>query len=530
MEAALENAATPRARLDALVELGRFLRRRDARRGLEACEAACRLARELRDDRSLVRALAAGAFHRSVNGDLTGALHDGLEALHVARAGEDPGGVVAAHSILGIVSTQLGDLQAAIRHFEAELDVMNTLGDTEGRPATLGNLGAAYSELGDAETALRHFQEARDTFAARGNTAGEASMSNNVGVALLRLGRFEAAHAAYEYALLLARRLGQELTEGISLGGLGAVAKAAGRYDEALVYIEGALDLAVKQGRRPSEASNRQNRGGVLMKLGRYDEALAELERTLEIARAIGHRRLAQGTHQFLAHLHEQRGDYQRALEHERLAHTLHLDLQTADAEREAKVLAVKLDLARLREAATTLERESREDALTGVLNRRGLEDALAKVAPDETFAVVMLDVDHFKRVNDSYSHAVGDEVLRSVARVVKRSLRSGSDGRFPDLVARYGGEEFTLILRGVDAAGAVDVAERLRTELEAHDWSDVAPSLQLTASFGVAVGGGAASVARVLSAADEALYVAKQTGRNRVVFASGEGLTSAPP
>jgi two-component system cell cycle response regulator len=128
----------------------------------------------------------------------------------------------------------------------------------------------------------------------------------------------------------------------------------------------------------------------------------------------------------------------------------------------------------------------------------------------------VLLDVDRFKSVNDTYGHATGDEVLKHVARVVDGARRD------VDLAARYGGEEFAILLPGADAAGAAAVAERVRAALESQPVElGHGRTLGVTASLGVAGRGRHAGVDAILDAADRALYEAKERGRNRVVTAA---------
>lgn len=124
----------------------------------------------------------------------------------------------------------------------------------------------------------------------------------------------------------------------------------------------------------------------------------------------------------------------------------------------------------------------------------------------------VFLDVDHFKRLNDSLGHAAGDEVLRNIARLLLMCVRDS------DSVARYGGEEFVLILPNCDRAGGESLAERVRSRIESYDWAAHldAPGLQVTASLGVAQFTGG-TVEAWLEAADRAMYEAKRAGRNRV-------------
>ena len=154
-------------------------------------------------------------------------------------------------------------------------------------------------------------------------------------------------------------------------------------------------------------------------------------------------------------------------------------------------------------------------DGLTGLTNRRTFEAALARevarsVRTGEDLSLLLIDVDHFKRVNDDHGHPMGDEVLRHVGRVL--SVR----GREFDLPARYGGEEFVVILPGCSADEAIRVAERLRAGIASED----AP-LPVTASIGLAAMHRDASDARgLVKAADTALYEAKASGRDRTVAA----------
>jgi diguanylate cyclase (GGDEF)-like protein len=154
---------------------------------------------------------------------------------------------------------------------------------------------------------------------------------------------------------------------------------------------------------------------------------------------------------------------------------------------------------------------EARIDALTGLANRRALEEILAaEISRAQRFAhqlaVVLLDLDRFKEINDSFGHAAGDVMLRAVSRLLTSLARQG------DTVARWGGEEFVVVLPETDLAGARRFAERLRRTIEAHAVAE----MKTSASCGVATMLPEDSVEELLGAADQALYQAKSNGRNR--------------
>ena len=166
-------------------------------------------------------------------------------------------------------------------------------------------------------------------------------------------------------------------------------------------------------------------------------------------------------------------------------------------------------------QAVRELKLAASRDALTNVANRGELETQLANLAaqhnkqPDEPFSVLFLDADHFKAVNDTYGHAVGDQVLVDLARMLQQETYSG------EIVGRYGGEEFVVLCPATDLDNAVRRAERLRTAIRQAKIGGV-DELRVTASFGVAEFEPGDNVESVLRRADRALYQAKQTGRDR--------------
>lgn len=154
----------------------------------------------------------------------------------------------------------------------------------------------------------------------------------------------------------------------------------------------------------------------------------------------------------------------------------------------------------------------SNTDKLTGLKNRRFFQERLDECIRRheegrQSFSLLILDIDHFKKVNDTWGHPAGDEVLRQTAGILRSYAREA------DVAARYGGEEFAMILCGADAADAKGMAERLRLAVAESDWI----SGSLTISIGIATAEPGDSESALLSKADQALYTSKQNGRNRV-------------
>lgn len=174
-------------------------------------------------------------------------------------------------------------------------------------------------------------------------------------------------------------------------------------------------------------------------------------------------------------------------------------------------------EYARLRQRAMDAEAEADLDSLTGLMIRRALvrsfrRDLASARRHNRPLTVAVLDLDHFKSVNDTYGHMMGDMVLKTFAEVMRQSLRGS------DLAGRWGGEEFVIVLPDTDAAGALIVLEKIRRAIWEERFPTPAHSLSVTMSAGVAqYVGGNTSVEDLIHAADTALYEAKESGRNRI-------------
>jgi diguanylate cyclase (GGDEF)-like protein len=159
-------------------------------------------------------------------------------------------------------------------------------------------------------------------------------------------------------------------------------------------------------------------------------------------------------------------------------------------------------------------------DALTGLYNRRYVDERLPALllrreVDGDPVTVALLDLDHFKMVNDTCSHEVGDTVLQAVARILTDAAAAAPAGSF---AARMGGEEFLVVLTGMDRDAAAGCLEQIRRSVAGHPWVALTQGVPVTVSIGVAADSGSPGAAEVLARADLNLYQAKRTGRDRVV------------
>jgi diguanylate cyclase (GGDEF)-like protein len=292
----------------------------------------------------------------------------------------------------------------------------------------------------------------------------------------------------------------------------------------------------------PSVASHHfDTHGRICMALGRHDEAVALFTAAYESARTTS---LAMFASEDLADACERTGDLAAALKHHRRFHALFRQVTSEAAQRSARVAAVRLetqhahdnavrhrtmaeDLRRSNEQLTRraddLLQLSLQDPLTSLGNRRSMEALIEDGGSGH--AIVMIDVDRFKAINDGWSHLVGDAVLRQIALLIRGCCRE------TDTPVRYGGDEFAIVLRTGDTAVAATTAERVRHAVATFDWAGIAERLVVSVSVGFATrtdpDGGAQT--GMLAIADRRLYDAKHAGRNRVMggFAHNDSIFS---
>jgi len=188
------------------------------------------------------------------------------------------------------------------------------------------------------------------------------------------------------------------------------------------------------------------------------------------------------------------------------------------ERERRLEAVMVRMEMLDLAQENERVEQAATEDALTRLGNRRRLDHALAEFGGHDDdgapVCILFIDLDTFKRVNDVFSHATGDQVLKTVADLIRRETRDA------DVLVRYGGDEFVIMLRGADLATAVRVGERIRASVESYPWRQLARGLWATISVGVAERRVGMTYVDVLSAADAALHAAKELGRDRIAVA----------
>ncbi|MET3118784.1 diguanylate cyclase (GGDEF)-like protein [Undibacterium sp. GrIS 1.8] len=296
-------------------------------------------------------------------------------------------------------------------------------------------------------------------------------------------------------------------------------------YDLALQELGHGLDQFSGYGFAKEELDIKVRIGALQLRMHQLQAAVASMIEARDFAMRLGNYPHLADLLKILSHAYEMVQNFEAALKVYKEFHTITLKARDQRAQVSAQIFAAKMDLERAQQEAIvhknrvnqledfnrTLRVQVNEDTLTGLPNRRALEEKMATrlTGTITNVAFAMADIDFFKKVNDGYSHLIGDEVLRQVGRLISSCLRSG------DMAARIGGEEFALLFDRT--AKSVEACERIRNVIAAYDWSTVAAGLHITMSFGVTHIRDGDDLKAMMIRADAALYRAKDNGRNRV-------------
>ena len=259
--------------------------------------------------------------------------------------------------------------------------------------------------------------------------------------------------------------------------------------------------------------------------LGAVDRAQASLDASRRECQEHDLGEVMVRVHQEQAELHAARGEFAEAYEMHKIFFTAHVALGSTESAAQARTRQAMYETTEARQEAERFREQARRDPLTGLRNRRYVDETLpALLAADPRLTVAIVDLDHFKEINDQLSHDVGDHVLTQVARLLETELAAALPDGF---VARMGGEEFLVVLPGTPAPAAARVLDRIRRTVRAHAWD---LSLPVTISAGLASVSDAAAPtqASLLSAADRNLYAAKHGGRDQVVYLPHAGASAA--
>ncbi len=448
-----------------------------------------------------------------------------------------------AIGLANIAETHL-DLGQSWQALEVLLESKRVLEELQFNPSasawTLGLIGRAYRDLGDAQSALTCLLETRNLNRTSNDFHCETGTLAQIAEIHKSNANLELAKAALNEAMRLNTDHGDLSQRAHLLIAQAELQRLENQQEAAHHSVTRALEIALENNNRIAEIN-------ALIELAALEpeREITHLNRALEISQEINTTQHSAKIHGILCEKYQQSGRHSLALEHLQAQRKIEQLLQSSETKHRIRNLSIQFEineaeretqherqrnqtlqianlentrlLETLRLQAEQLERLASEDALTGLANRRTLEHLLPREIERarryaHPISVAFADIDHFKLVNDRFGHAIGDLVLKRIAHIFLEQCRT------MDVIARFGGEEFVLVLPETSLEDAIVVCERIRNQIQTHDWSSIRAGLEITMSFGMNADT-SLDANGMLDAADTQLYSAKQHGRNRITW-----------
>jgi len=530
LEARLNEPLPVAERIRLLNEVSEALYERDAARGAILAREAADLARASGDRPGEAQAWYCLGRNLYSQAEYPAVLEAQEASLALFRALADVQGEARCLNLLGITWRQLSDYGRALEMYEAALKGFRETADLKWQARVISNIGNIEIQLGNHGAALELFDQALALRREIGDTEGAGFDLNNAAFGHVQRAlqlraagdvtscqiECETALKLLDRALAVAKQFAYNRLEAIVVQTMGEAYLAMARPEVALGMAERFLALSRESGDRWIEAYSLACVGEIRHQLGEHEEAASLLARAVEGFEALAAKDEVARVLRILSQAREANGDLGQALACLRRSAALDQQLKSEEIERRARALAARRRVEHANEETDRYRRLAMEDSLTGLANRRQLDDRLAGMMEEartrgSLITVALADVDHFKGINDRFSHAVGDEVLRCVGEILRAHCRTG------DLAGRYGGEEFVLVFRGQDIGPAREACERVRRAVEGWDWASIHPHLRVTLSMGLATSRSFEQPQALLDGADHWLYEAKRHGRNQV-------------
>ena len=503
-------------------------------------------------------------------GDADQALAHYEESLAIRRTLDDRAGMAQSLNNIAVLHKNWGNFYQALS-LQLEALPLRSADAPHARAESLDNIALIYLALGDLAEAERYNALALDAMRDHTEHSSWPRLLANRAQILFQQDDLEGAGREAEAVLQRAESSGSRSSLGQALGLLAQVEQARGHVDAALTYVERALPLAEETGDPKELGELRLLEAHVLVDAGEPDRARALAESVLATARDADARLIERGALELLARIAESEADWEGALHH-RSAHAeldraltsamtgrqmadlrASLALQQQNAElgllqRDNQIQSLQIDRQRvfglalfggllalsalilmvsmryryarrahalLQSKSAALEQAARTDTLTGLANRFALSEALqqATAASGRLQALVLMDLDHFKQVNDSYGHPAGDLALRTAAQALHEHFDATITGR-------WGGEEFLAIVEERDRDALRQAADRCLAALRHTELRWEQHTFRITASLGIALRQPDEQAVSWLSRTDRALYAAKDAGRDGAVLA----------
>ncbi|MDY7084737.1 MAG: diguanylate cyclase [Actinomycetota bacterium] len=423
------------------------------------------------------------------------------------------------HLVWAAIHRHLGDAAQSLDHAVRSVELLDDTATAFMHIWHRAKLADALAFAGSMEAARERFVQAERLTEELDRPFLLLYVLNNYAYSEHAAGNFARAAKVAERVRALSAKHGFELDATV-LDTIGAIEMSNGHYAQAERTMQASIEKYRSMRRHDADAMPEYllNLARAQRGLGAYERAQASLDESRRLCtdRELGH--FLVQTYQEQAELHAARGEFAEAYEAHKVFFAAYKVLQSSQREAQARTRQAMFETAEARQEAERFREQARRDPLTGLRNRRYIDEQLPRLIEDDPdITVAIVDLDHFKRINDQLSHDVGDQVLVQVAKLLETELASVSPDGF---VARMGGEEFLLVLPGCPSSRAGHEINHIRRVVGAYDWAGITNGLPVTVSIGVAGVNDAEFRTQpgLLSTADRNLYAAKHRGRDQVV------------
>ncbi len=511
------------------------LRDTNLERSRSSLQESAKLAQKHSYQLGLTRSQVVSSYHHYRQGRLAEALNEASEAPQILEEHQDTW-LPRIYNNLSMIQMDLGNATIALEYLQQQLVISQKQGDEDMEATAYHDLGWVLRQSDrQIPQAIPYFERALKMFR-KGRHPGGAE------IALLNLAECHLKLKDYQKAKRYAYEAIEAAKEGRAWGThayqvLAEIDLAQDYNQQALEYLEKSLEIAQKRemGREPMIFLLM---GKCLHRLSRPQEALDHFLLALDHCSGQGNKFFLPDCHYELSEFYKTQGNFQKALEHftafykaketilqdsadykrNALEVFYHTESLKHDMEfQEKQNLELKKYITELEHLHQEVKELSIRDHLTNLYNRRYLFDYLELLKNRANkMSLAIIDIDHFKAVNDTFTHIAGDEVLKGIAAFLTAFSRE------TDIAARYGGEEFVVVFPEASLEQAFLACERLRSTIENHHWNEAYPELKVTLSIGL-VSGNINDYEKLLADADKKLYEAKASGRNCVKYEARE-------
>ncbi len=437
--------------------------------------------------------------------------------------------------VLALLYYALGNKEQQFRYHTENLELALEVNDLPELSTSYLNLAYYFISLAKFDQAYKHIKKAEPYI---DSNKTEVVFHANLGWLYCKQEAFTKSETEYLKALECSQRYEIHRYTILIFYRLSELELSRKHFTQGIKYCLQALELAEEK--KESTVLLELMLSELYVELEQYDKAESFARTALKHCEQEKLDALP-SAYQLLSRINKQKRRYKKALEYQEL-YSIHKDKQASDQSKmkqqaleviyqtevlkgekkliEEKNAQLKSYIQELEILNEKVKELSIRDALTGLYNRRYLFEQAENILKlsrryGRSLTVVMLDIDHFKGINDRFFHSTGDLVLKIIAQLLQAGLRDA------DPISRYGGEEFAILLPETALEGAVLACERLRKSIESYDWSSIDADLKVTVSIGLASDMSCETVEALFSLADARLYEAKRSGRNRLAYAS---------